>query len=625
MFRAACCFIVVVFFGLEARDLNVAQSSIWSPTTTTSGCTASNPNKNNGYYNTLSNLHNASSSTAFGNPMALTPGELPGYTGWARPEWTLAGFFSIQQPPATTTTTVQPAPHFVTVMGESFSILVECQGHDDCSKASSLFYLRAYGPAVLPGRVVVVDAIQEMTRQKQTTQEDMVTGSRYEFQFRPMDSGVYTVEAVLTFSNPPPLDLFPLPAIYEQPVYEGYLLPGFPLQVVVLEAPATTATAPAFLEESSSPQPSSTEQRYCTRAELTETSSFSAVSKARWKVTSKPNGAGYTSKTLTRQKEQQQQQLQTISEDGYKQGIHSIGIQMAYTYYSPACDIVPKLAFLKRQGNNNPFYHCGKVVATTTTTTTTPSDSSSMSISTGGKTEQNIVVIFIGDSTMRIQHAMFEGYVNHLPNVQTAFIDLYHGYRWVQKQVENTIQAQLDEIQRRHPDALKVVLFNTGLHDIHRLCGQEWAKDRRDYLKNDALAAGTFRCTLEYKTLLDEFATLIQEFPAQLKVFQTTTAGWPKYGNYGVDWNHRGQAMPLAPDVVAQFNEIAVNVLLDSKYVNDIYIMDGYWITYARPDNREVGSIGQKLSHPGLEVQSAMTRVWATMILQEVCNFQDHY
>ena len=27
------------------------------------------------------------------NPFALAPGELPGYTGWARPEQTLAGYF----------------------------------------------------------------------------------------------------------------------------------------------------------------------------------------------------------------------------------------------------------------------------------------------------------------------------------------------------------------------------------------------------------------------------------------------------------------------------------------------------------------------------------------------------
>jgi len=91
-----------------------------------------------------------------------------------------------------------------------------------------------------------------------------------------------------------------------------------------------------------------------------------------------------------------------------------------------------------------------------------------------------------------------------------------------------------------------------------------------------------------------------------------------KYGNYGIDWNQNAQSMVLISDFCAAFNDIAFEVLADYKDSN-IDIMDGYWITYPRPDNREIGNIGKKLSHPGVEVLSIMARKWAMLILDRVC------
>ena len=113
----------------------------------------------------------------------------------------------------------------------------------------------------------------------------------------------------------------------------------------------------------------------------------------------------------------------------------------------------------------------------------------------------------------------------------------------------------------------------------------------------------------------------------QLKVFQTTTAAWPKYGNYGIGWEHYQQSMPLVSDFVSAFNEIAFDVLQSDDDNDDsdskeraISIMDGYWITISRPDNREFGDIGKKLSHPGREVLSVLTRRWSMMILERLCS-----
>lgn len=81
--------------------------------------------------------------------------------------------------------------------------------------------------------------------------------------------------------------------------------------------------------------------------------------------------------------------------------------------------------------------------------------------------------------------------------------------------------------------------------------------------------------------------------------------------------------MPVATDFVGFFNEIAYDVIKES--FPDISIMDGYWISYARPDNREITvgvkkALEKKLSHPGMEVVFALLRQWTTIIVQsEVC------
>ena len=81
--------------------------------------------------------------------------------------------------------------------------------------------------------------------------------------------------------------------------------------------------------------------------------------------------------------------------------------------------------------------------------------------------------------------------------------------------------------------------------------------------------------------------------------------------------------MPVATDFVGFFNEIAYDVIQES--FPDIPIMDGYWISYARPDNREITvgfkkALEKKLSHPGMEVVFALLRQLTTIIVQsEVC------
>lgn len=514
-------------------------------------------------------------------PNSIAPGELPGYTGWARPEKTLARYFSIAS--------ISNDEAATTATGYEFGIVVECRGHHDCvvvepnsknwqgnfrnsndkrndsEMCPSWFFLRAYGPSVVPGTI---------TSRYVAKGESNAPSCRYEFNFVFFDPGVYTIEAVLTVSRPPPMSTFPLTEENE-PHYEGYLLPGFPVTTTV-----------AFVDGGNSNMAPAEDKALCQFEDLVETSATSAKNKARWKVTGRVNGRDYVSKTMN---------STLVSTRGYATNINSLGINMEYRYVND-CLLIEE-SILDRTRRDKPAL---------------PSDRCRGS-------QQKVHIVYIGDSVLRVQKDMLQQFLKGVPksNVELSYLSLHGGYRKNQAMGPANVQTFLNDLQTRAKNDNVVLLFNTGLHDIHRLCGDEFRDERPSYLDKNQLESGSFACLEEYRALLKDFLQLVQDFPASLKVFQSTTAAWPKYGNYGIGWGQNGQGMVLISDFCQAFNEIAFEVL--HNYQKDIAIMDGYWITYPRPDNREVGDIGKKLSHPGVEVLSAMTRKFVMLILDRVC------
>jgi hypothetical protein len=479
-------------------------------------------------------------------------GELPGYTGWARPEKTLAGYFVIKSVSNSSPMTGQP-----------ITIVIQCRGHQECQEGSSKFYLRAYGPSVIPGTLVKNNSSN--------------TKGIYDIQFVFPDPGIYTVEIVLTFSTSPSLHTFPMKEEWQQPAYEGYLLPEFPLLV-----PVQQSSVPSLSLKYSEGRNDS----LCSFDDLIVSSSAEALGKARWVVTSRSNAPGYTSTTINN----------AVSKRGYIENVNSIGIKMDYRYLR-GCSLLPETA-LRQQ----------RVFGEGTSCTNSTSD-------------KQLQIIYIGDSVLRVQKDKLRALANRIPNLKFQFLSLHLGYRRNQVMGPSNVESFLHDIQIQRPNDTKVILFNTGLHEIHQLCGADNAADRRNYLNNSQLNSGTFSCLNEYHAVLQDFIATIQQFPADLKIFQTSTAAWPKYGNWGIGWEHNPQGMPLVSDFSETFNEIAFQFLQEKngRQGSKIHIMDGYWITYARPDNREYGAIGNKLSHPGDEVLSAMSRIWAKMIVDKVC------
>jgi len=482
---------------------------------------------------------------------SIAPGELPGYTGWARPENTLARYFRISR-------------NHYNVRNRQFTVSVECT---DCATRSkrakpcaSRFFLRAYGPAVVPG--TKTGALPTGTN-----------GCSYSFWFPLYDPGVYTIEAVLTVSKPLPMEAFPLYPNQEEPNYEGYLLPGFPM----------TTTVP-FGETSNDPASLATsEAGLCHFEDLVETWSNSAAERARWKVTGRVNERDYWSKTMN---------SSLVSTLGYMTNVNSLGINMEYRYFNN-CRLIQEESLLRR-------------------------DKRPVLVGGCQGPQEKLHIVYIGDSVMRVQKDTLEKFLKGIPSerVEVSFLSLHGGYRKNQALGPANVTQFLQDLRTKTAKQNEnvVILFNTGLHDIHRLCGSEFRDERPTYLDKNRLVS--FKCVDEYRLLLKDFVNEIHNFPAALKVFQSTTAAWPKYGNYGIDWNQNAQGMVLVSDFCDAFNEIAFEVL---KGFPQIQIMDGYWITYARPDNREIGDIGKKLSHPGVEVLSAMTRKWVMLMMDRVC------
>jgi hypothetical protein len=440
----------------------------------------------------------------------LRLGDLPGYTGWARPAETLTGWFEILDLPAVSVNA-----------GDYWNVSVACR-HERCQQGGSLFYVRAYGRSIVSGQV-----------------HDRGNGA-YDVSILFMDPGPHTVELVLTFSTPLTIDKFPVTDT--EPAYEGYLLPGFPLTVHVI---GDLITPPS---------------RRCAFSDLVENTPTSAIEQGRWLVdnhqVSQLSGVGSSSS-------------QTASQVGYQMGVNSLGFA---TEYQPRNCRLPTMEEIQ---------------------TDLVSD----------KNKQHLHIVYIGDSNMRKQHQLFESL---LVDVQTTYIPTNQGLLLRLPEIQQT----LERLQESSVQGVKFyIIFNSGLHDIAQLCSKRWTKKRKTYLT----AVDGVSCVDQYRQSLTVLVDMLQLFPAELTVFQTTTAGWQKWGNFGFSWDPSAlQTLPFDISSCAHFNTIASSIMQKAR----IPVIDAYWLTLARPDHREVdatNSIGKHLVHAGPLVYDALLRQWVAL------------
>ena len=80
---------------------------------------------------------------------------------------------------------------------------------------------------------------------------------------------------------------------------------------------------------------------------------------------------------------------------------------------------------------------------------------------------------------MRLMHSSFDFLLRkaNMTNVKTSLVDIRRGlFRTMPH-----MKRQLNNFTETNPDEKRFVVFNTGLHDIDRLCsGRMWAARQRD-------------------------------------------------------------------------------------------------------------------------------------------------
>ena len=460
------------------------------------------------------------------NKFSLSPGELPGYTGWARPEQTLAGYFDITSlsHPQTHGTSVAPLKyHSIVKSGDTFSLLITCNhnsttgsGVDEeeeeeeapymCpSDGGTLFYVRAYGPSVITGLVT-----------------DHYNAS-YTVEMQFVDPGEYTLEVVVTFSVPLEFDEFPLnlepPSKEEEdkeeeeegamiePGYEGYMVSGFPLSIRV-DAPMSTLVT----EDGKKRKP------WCTVDQLTESTPQTALYKGHWQVID--NVARSSHQPLTPDETM-------VTLDGYRMGLNSVGVRMSYEYED--CDLIhirDIIGGIKSGMDKCLAEQFGFTIQVPDVDVDGMNDNITdagiyplSSLNNEADEFEGVHIIFIGDSVMKLVMGFFRKLVNGSFGIKVTFIETNGGIH----QTMANITVTLKEIQQREKDKniKRVILFNTGLHDIDVLCSSKRSSTRD---KNDLLREGQ-SCSDAYREALVKLVRFIDEYPASLKVFRSTTSG----------------------------------------------------------------------------------------------------
>ena len=445
------------------------------------------------------------------NQFSLSPGELPGYTGWARPEQTLAGYFRIESSSHDSTT---PQYHSIVQSGDNFSLLLTCE-HDDnstyaCPDGGTLFYVRAYGPSVITGNVIDH------------------SNTSYTIEFHPIDIGKYTVEVVVTFSAPLEMEDFPLNwngagvDDEEEPGYEGYLVHGFPITILVHDDDLTIREMDKT-------------KQWCELNQLTEIAPVSSLTVGHWQAIDHVGRSSH--QLLTRDDA-------SVSLDGYRMGINSLGVRMQYEYEDCELLHIKDIVGSPNGENGHVMDRClsdlgykdyqpdPTIMSHNGTDTFNPSG-------TDIDNFHGVHVIFIGDSVMKLEMGFFNKLLIGSDRNQMAhrsrgfnviFVETNGGLHSNLSNIKSVLHRILikDE-QMQKNSALpnrRVVIFNTGLHDIDILCSSKRKRTRNitiDVNSNES-------CASAYRNMIKQLVQFIDSYPADIKVFRTTTAGETYHG-----------------------------------------------------------------------------------------------
>jgi hypothetical protein len=206
--------------------------------------------------------------------------------------------------------------------------------------------------------------------------------------------------------------------------------------------------------------------RSCNMSELVETSSISAMNTGRWLVKEKIMDPSYNA-TL---------RSENLNKK-YEAGLQSVGFTMDYV--PTTCSLMAAEDLMKAETLESCFQRGRR------------------------KSTRPLEIVMVGDSNFRMQ-------VNdHLKHYFGKTLKIH--YIGTGGFFEKIVEQRLTELNKlaKKPKKDYVLLFNIGLHEFMN-------------------CEGVTSCPQQYREHLNTLATAVQNFPALLKVWQTTPAAWPK-------------------------------------------------------------------------------------------------
>lgn len=226
-------------------------------------------------------------------------------------------------------------------------------------------------------------------------------------------------------------------------------------------------------------------------------------------------------------------------------------------------------------------------------------------------------ITFIGDSVSRIQIKTLE---QLMPSIIIESFELKGGTLLCERNgttLPGGSQGPIvSKIQKAIPTS-SVVVFNTGLHDVHTLCSKALRDERDSYLTTHEQHQN---CLTNYQQALDVLAETVQEIASPVRIFQTTSASWPRYGNVAMGWDpKRLQGLPHDPGFIQVFNKVAFRKFESASSVD---IVDVFPPAYSRPDHREIvakANTGRRMAHPGQQIVDVMIQMWMHVALETLC------
>jgi hypothetical protein len=185
-----------------------------------------------------------------------------------------------------------------------------------------------------------------------------------------------------------------------------------------------------------------------------------------------------------------------------------------------------------------------------------------------------------------------------------------------------TIKQKLNEVVTR--DEHRVVIFNFGLHDVKDAC----VDHPIERMTTDEVPRSAGDCIDFYRRGMGDFLDFIEEYPADLKIFRSTNAGWMRWGQFGFTWMATNDQLAVFSHHSARIlNKVAIELITERRKLgtSSVRILDYYWPTLARPDNTDVDSpqrqsAGSHLVHPGIDTMRLLVRLEVMMIMRHFCS-----